>query len=87
MRGKIWFTETGGWILRRKYDDGKIARVPVLAAQGGARDAARSAPGMPEPAHPARVPLQLAGAEVCAAVHDDLGFRLGRPVRSAAPGL
>ncbi len=25
-RGKIWFTETGGWILRRKYEDGEIAR-------------------------------------------------------------
>jgi hypothetical protein len=26
-RGKVWFTETGGWILRRKYHRGRIVRV------------------------------------------------------------
>ena len=59
------------------------AGVPVYAAQGSARDAARSAPDMPEPSHPARVPLQLAGAEA----RDDLGLRSHRPLRSAASGL
>ena len=63
------------------------AGVPVLAARGGGRDAARAAPGMPEPAHPTRVSLQLAGAEERAAVQDDVGLGPDRPIRSAAPGL
>ena len=63
------------------------AGVPVLAARGGGRDAARAAPGMPEPAHPAGVSLQLAGAEERAAVQDDVGLGPDRPIRSAAPGL
>jgi hypothetical protein len=45
-RGKIWFTETGGWILRRKYKDGKVSREfrssPRKAA-GGTRHALRLA--------------------------------------------
>ena len=57
------------------------------AARGGGRDAARAAPGMPEPAHPAGLSLQLAGAEERAEVQDDVGLGPDRPIRSAAPGL
>jgi hypothetical protein len=37
-RGKIWFTETGGWILRRKYEERRITQEfrssPRKAARG-----------------------------------------------------
>ena len=82
-RGRVWFTETGGWVLRRKYEEGKIAEEFRSSPRKAAGAAARVPPDMPEPSHPARVPLQLAGAEV----RDDLGLRSHRSPRSAAPGV
>ena len=62
-RGQVWFTETGGLVVRREYagHDGH-ARVPLLAAPRGAGDAPRAAARLPEPADPARLPVPLAGA-------------------------
>ena len=38
-RGKVWFTETGGWILRRKYHRGRIVRVYRSTPEHAARAA------------------------------------------------
>jgi hypothetical protein len=38
-RGRVWFTETGGWILRRKYQRGRIVRVYRSTPQHAARAA------------------------------------------------
>jgi hypothetical protein len=41
-RGRVWFTETGGWVLRRKYEEGEITqefRSSPRRAAGAARHA------------------------------------------------
>ena len=60
--------------VRRR--DGE-ARVPLLPAPRGARDAPRLRARVPEPAHPARLPLPLAGA----ADGHELGLGVPRPAR------
>ena len=43
-RGRVWFTETGGWVLRRKYEEGKIMqefRSSPRKAAGATRHAFR----------------------------------------------
>ena len=80
-RGKVWFTETGGLVLRREYAGGRDhARVPLLAAPRGAGDDARAAARLPQPPDPARLPLPLAGA----VPGDELGLRVPRAARRGA---
>ena len=81
-RGQVWFTETGAWLVRRRYDEKRprAAGVAPHAAPERAHHAPRVPARVPEPADPAGLPLQLARA----LDRHDLGLRVREPPRRAA---